>query len=229
MPLCLGASGSVRASTKHHCAHWASEVHTFWPCDDPLAGGVVADGPGLEVGEVGAGVGLAVALAPQLLAVDDARQEALLLLGRAEGDHRGAEQGLPDVADPARGPGPHVLLVVDDLLVQRQAAAAVLLGPAHARPAVGPEVALPRQALVEERHLVARAAAPAGDGELAGEGGLEEVPHLGAEGLVLGAESQVHRPATISDGLSAISIGQASSRFARRAATTSAPAPTDAA
>ena len=31
MPLCLGASRFVRASTKHHCDHWASDVHTFWP------------------------------------------------------------------------------------------------------------------------------------------------------------------------------------------------------
>ena len=25
------AGGAVRASTKHQCAHWASEVHTFCP------------------------------------------------------------------------------------------------------------------------------------------------------------------------------------------------------
>ena len=31
MPLCLGASGSVRASRMPHSARWAAEVHTFWP------------------------------------------------------------------------------------------------------------------------------------------------------------------------------------------------------
>ena len=31
MPLCLGASGSVRASSIIQSAMWASDVHTFWP------------------------------------------------------------------------------------------------------------------------------------------------------------------------------------------------------
>ena len=31
MPLCLGASGSVRAMRMPKSAWWASEVHTFWP------------------------------------------------------------------------------------------------------------------------------------------------------------------------------------------------------
>ena len=31
MPVCFGASRSVRASTKNHCAQCASDVHTFWP------------------------------------------------------------------------------------------------------------------------------------------------------------------------------------------------------
>ncbi len=31
MPLCLGASRSVRASTKHQSLQCASDVHTFWP------------------------------------------------------------------------------------------------------------------------------------------------------------------------------------------------------
>ena len=31
MPLCLGAAGSVRASSIIQSATWASDVHTFWP------------------------------------------------------------------------------------------------------------------------------------------------------------------------------------------------------
>ena len=30
-PLCLGASGSVRATSMHHFAYWASVVQTFCP------------------------------------------------------------------------------------------------------------------------------------------------------------------------------------------------------
>ena len=31
MPLCLGASGSVRASVKMWSARWPAEVQIFWP------------------------------------------------------------------------------------------------------------------------------------------------------------------------------------------------------
>ena len=31
IPLCLGASGSVRAPTQYHSAKWADVVHVFWP------------------------------------------------------------------------------------------------------------------------------------------------------------------------------------------------------
>ena len=31
MPLCLGASGSVRAPTQYQSAKWADVVHVFWP------------------------------------------------------------------------------------------------------------------------------------------------------------------------------------------------------
>ena len=29
--MCLGASGSVRATSMHHLEYWAPLVHTFWP------------------------------------------------------------------------------------------------------------------------------------------------------------------------------------------------------
>ena len=76
-------------------------------------------GPGGDVGQVAAGVRLGVALAPQLLARHDRRQEPGLLLRRAEGDHGRAEQRLADVAQPAGRPGPGVLLVVDDVAAER--------------------------------------------------------------------------------------------------------------
>ena len=82
------------------------------------------------------------------------RNRAALLVG-AERDERRAEQRLADVPDAARRPRPGVLLEVHDLLVERQAPAAVLLRPGDAGPAVGAEVALPRQALLEEAVVVA--------------------------------------------------------------------------
>ena len=56
-----------------------------------------------------------------------------------------------------------------------------------------PEVALPREALLEEAVVVAGAAAAADLGEVVAQAVLEERADLVPEGLVLGRESQVHR------------------------------------
>src|SRR5690606_20648540 len=158
--------------------------------DDPIV--AVAPGPRGDVGEVAAGGGFGGALAPQRLAGHDRRQGAALLLGCPEGDERGAEQALADDAEAPGTSRPGVLLVVDHLLAQRQAAAAVLGGPTHAGPAVGRQVALPGEPLVEQRALVAGTATPPHDREVAGQAVLEERPDLVAEGSVLGALPQVH-------------------------------------
>ena len=63
--------------------------------------------------------------------------------------------------------------------------------PTHVHPR-GAERALPREPLLEQRVLVAGAAAAAHDGELAVELLGEPGPGLLAEGLVLGGEPQVH-------------------------------------
>src|SRR5207302_5913702 len=90
------------------------------PADDPLV--AVQLGTRLYVGEVGAGVGLGVALAPQLLGVHDRRQEPLLLLLAAERDHRRPEEPFADDPDPPWAPRARVLLVEDDLARERQPA-----------------------------------------------------------------------------------------------------------
>ena len=115
--------------------------------DHPLV--AVADGPRLDVGQVAARVGLGVALAPQLGALPDRREEARLLLGRAVVDQGRAEQPLAHDVDPARRRGPGVLLVEDDLLGHGGAPAAVLdrpaqAGPAAPRPAPSPSAGAPR-------------------------------------------------------------------------------------
>ena len=147
---------------------------------------------GGDVGEVGAGAGLGVALAPQLLDGHDLRQEALLLLLGAERDQRRAEQLLAEVVDAGGRVGAGVLLVEDHLLEQRQPAAAVLLGPADAGPAVLREVPVPGHALVVRLVLAAGTALAAQLGELAGEVVLQPRADLGAERLVLGTVGEIH-------------------------------------
>ena len=137
----FGASGSLRVRQRPQSANWAYDVQTLRP-RDPVAA-VDRDGAGGERGQVAAGVGLAEELAPQLVGREDPGQEALLLLVRAVGQQRGPDQVDADAADQLGRPGPGQLLDHDVVLERAQAAAAVLLGPGDADPAVGGQLGLP--------------------------------------------------------------------------------------
>ncbi len=86
--------------------------------DDPLT--VLDTGIRRDPGEVGACTGFGVTLRPQLGDVDDARQEALLLLLRAVRDERRTEQLLAQMIHPGGRVGAGVLAVEDDPLLQRR-------------------------------------------------------------------------------------------------------------
>ena len=103
------------ASTqKHHCGAVRERRPHLLAVDDPLV--AVEHAAGLHVREVGAGVRLGVALAPQLLDRLDLGEEAPLLLVGAVGEERRGEEALAEEADPRRRVRLGVLLVEDDLL-----------------------------------------------------------------------------------------------------------------
>ena len=147
----------------------------------------------LDVGQVGAGVGLAEALAPQLLAPQDRRKEALLLLGRAEGHDGRAQQALAEEAHPRRGVGLGVLLVEDQLLGDAGVAPSVLLRPPQPDPPAAAELVLPRPPDVPAR-LVRRTPTATDCGILTDEMLLQPRAEFLTEGLVLAAEVEVHGP-----------------------------------
>ena len=136
MPRCLGASGSVRVSTKIQLARWPAEVQIFWPLMTHSSPSSTARRA--EVAQVGAGVGLGVALAPLVLAAEDLGDElALLLLGAPLQDgvaHHLDGEGVVGAAGGHAGLGE--LLGQHDLLLGRQAGAAVLLGPGRGQQVV---------------------------------------------------------------------------------------------
>jgi hypothetical protein len=111
--------------------------------DHPFVGCLVEHRAGAHGREVGARAGLGVALAPELVDRPDAGQETLLLLLGAELDQRRAQQLLAEVVHQLRSVGSGVLLVEDGLLGEAEPAAAVLLRPAEAGPAVLGEVTVP--------------------------------------------------------------------------------------
>src|SRR5581483_5602332 len=141
--------------------------------DDPFV--AVETGLGLDIGQIGSGAGLGVALTPEFGDVANAGQEPPLLLLGAERDQGGSEQFLAQMVDLVRGVGVGVLLVEDDLLVDRQAAAAVLDGPAEAGPAALGEVPVPGETLLEGLVLTAGTARAAQRGVRAGVGDSAEL------------------------------------------------------
>src|SRR5262249_59663612 len=123
------------------------------------------------------------------LAEEDLRQKALPLHLAAERDQRRAEQVLADVPDPPRCARARVLLVEDHLAREACAASARGHGPAEPDPPGRTEPPLPREAQVDARGLVARAAPAARVGVVARELGGEPVGDLAAERLVGGIEA----------------------------------------
>ena len=130
MPLCLGASGSVRVDEHPAVGEVGERVPHLLAVDDPLV--AVAHGPGAEAGEVRAGAGLAEQLAPRLLAGEHRAQEALLDLVAAVGDDRRAGQGHEERARVGRlGPRLDQAPLDEPVQLRPHAEAAVTLGEVH--------------------------------------------------------------------------------------------------
>ncbi len=109
--------------------------------DDPLI--AVQLGLRREAGQIGSRVGFAEPLAPGDRAVEDARDELLLLFLGPPLQKGGADQRVAEEVGPQRRPGPGELLVQHDLLEEGQPLAAVFGGPAGADPPSGEEFRRP--------------------------------------------------------------------------------------
>ena len=109
--------------------------------DDPLV--AVELGTGREAGQVGAGVGLAEALAPGDGALQDAGYELLLLLLGGPLEDGRSDQRVAEEVGPQRCLGPGELLVEDHRLHEAEPFAAVFLGPRGADPAPLEELGRP--------------------------------------------------------------------------------------
>jgi hypothetical protein len=109
--------------------------------DQPAVGGGL--GARLHAGEVGAGAGLAEALAPDLLGGEDVPEVAPLLLLAAVREDGGARPLEADRVDQERRARPVELLRDHALTLQGVALAAVLGGPVEAEVAGVEELALP--------------------------------------------------------------------------------------
>ena len=140
--------------------------------------------------EVGAGIRLGEALAPDLLGGQDLRQVRLLLLLGAVRHDRRPGHAESDHADVRRRARQRRLLEVDRLEAVRRAGAAVLLRPRQAGVARVVERAAP--VAVERVVEPLRAAAPAAP--LLREIRVEPGAQLRAEGGFLGSVAEVHVP-----------------------------------
>ncbi len=93
------------------------------------------------------------------------------------------------MVDAGGGIRPGVLLGEDHLADEARTASPDFLGPREPDPARLTEAPLPGQPELEALVLAPRSAEAPGAGELPGQTGLEPVPHLGPERLVLLGET----------------------------------------
>ena len=132
----------IRAGQQHHPVRDVGEGGPdLLPVDHPVV--AILDGPRLQGGQVGPGIGLRVTLAPDLLGGEDLRRIAPLLFLRAAGnDRRSGHPDPEDVQDRRRLREGHLLLE-DHLLDERQALTSRLLRPGEADEPAIVEPALP--------------------------------------------------------------------------------------
>src|SRR3989440_12947772 len=102
------------------------------PVDDEMVTPV--DGAGAQAGEISAGIGLRIALAPQLVGAENARQVPLLLLLGSPMNERRAQQVQRACRREHRRPRAEIFLIEDHLLHKAGATAAILLGPGDPNP-----------------------------------------------------------------------------------------------
>jgi hypothetical protein len=151
--------------------------------DHPLV--AVEFGCRRHIGQVTAGAGFRVALAPKFGDVEDLRQEALLLFRRAVGDQRRPEQFLAEVIDLVGRVRAGVLLVERDAVCDRKAPPAVLDRPAQEGKAGGRQMLVPRPSFLERLVLATRSPEAFERGEFADDVVGEPLLYLGPELLDL--------------------------------------------
>ena len=186
MPLCFGASGSVRTATQLWVAMCAMVFHIFWPLIDPLV--AVEHGARAQRRHVGAGLGLGVGDGEVDLGGDDARQPLLLLLLAADAHDRRRDRGHGQRQH--RRAGALELVDEDPLLDRRAPEAAVLRRPGDA----------PAAAVAQLEDELRRASGPlpslpASRSSSSSAGvrcSRDERAHLVAPGALLGREVVAH-------------------------------------
>ena len=145
-------------------------------------------GAHFQRGQVGARTGLGIALAPPVAAVDDARQETLLLRRIAEG-HDYRRHHLEAEGQLHRRAGIGAFLVKNVLLYGVPAGAAEGRRPARRAPAPGVEQLLPTHEIILRQTPATEHFAA----DFRGQFGAQETAHFLPERLLFGSEIEIHR------------------------------------
>src|SRR5208283_1104679 len=142
-PLMLGGGGIGAGQEEHPLRVMGQRGPYFRAIDDEMA--VLLDGAGLQRGEVRAGVGLRIALAPDFRAGEDILEMGAFLFVRSPMDERWADQPDAGTGEGHTAADQFELLLADDLLQRGPAATAIFARPGNPEPSACAELGVPAQ------------------------------------------------------------------------------------
>ena len=196
----LGRIGIGADQRKHRVGSVRGRGPDLLSVDDEIV--AVAHGARGQRGEIGAGARLAVALRPGDFTVEDRRQVLFLLLVRAVDDQGRSEHVNAGAADRRRA-GLGELLIEDELLHRREAAAAVLGRPVRRDPMPRGEGRMPVDRGRQRGRIIGLAVVLPGPFGHCAAGGeiaialrqalIDHCRHFAAEGRLFGCISPVQR------------------------------------
>ena len=203
-------AGRVRVGAAHHKAPvgiLGQRSPNLLAVDHPSI--AVEHRLGAHIGQIRPGIGLGIALAPELLARQDRRHKPLLLLRRAVGNQRRPQQRDPHVGKPPRRPGLHVGLVEQHLLRQTALPAPQVGGKVDAQPAADGQLALPGDLHLSGNVLLAHPTKAPKSGEVPHQVLLKPRPYLVAKIPLSRVEVEIHPFGTLASGPMGMTLQEA--------------------
>ena len=158
----------------------------------PLMAAGVKFGPCSNGSKIRTRAGFGIPLTPESLSTSNVREVSGLLVFATKSQQRGSRKGVSDVSHASRSARACILLMIDDLLLNRGASTAPRFRPSDTRPASFGEATLPSLTFIHKAMLVTRATSMPNLCELIPQVLIKPLRNFLSKQLIGGCERQLH-------------------------------------